>query len=78
MGDKMKKTLNELKTGDCAKIQSINFSGSIRRRLRDLGFVDGTKITALQKSPSGDPVAYLVRGTVIALRNDDAEKIQLY
>lgn len=47
----------------------------MRRRLQDLGIVEGTTIECLQKSPSGDPVAYKIRGTIIALRSEDANKI---
>ncbi len=41
----------------------------------DLGLVNGTNVEALHKSPSGDPVAYYIRGSVIALRKEDAGKI---
>ena len=41
----------------------------------DLGLVKGTTVEAVQKSPSGDPIAYFIRGAVIALRDQDAEKI---
>lgn len=41
----------------------------------DLGLVNGTNVESLHKSPSGDPVAYYIRGSVIALRNEDAGKI---
>ena len=27
------------------------------------------------KSPGGDPVAYLIKGALIAIRNDDAKNI---
>ena len=39
--------------------------------------VQGTTIEALQKSPSGDPVAYFIRGAVIALRQEDAQKVMI-
>ncbi|HZK28267.1 MAG TPA: FeoA family protein, partial [Thermoclostridium sp.] len=41
----------------------------------DLGLVSNTAIEALQKSPSGDPTAYQIRGAVIALRKEDAFNI---
>ena len=44
-------------------------------RLEDIGLVPGTKVTCLQKSPLGDPVAFRIRGAVIALRSDDAAGI---
>ena len=42
-----------------------------------LGLIKGTVVEALQRSPAGDPTAYFIRGTVIALRNEDANKILL-
>lgn len=56
-------------------IEEILSSGSIRRRLLDLGFCEGTVLRCVQSSPAGDPIAYLVRGTVIALRKEDAANI---
>ena len=47
----------------------------MRRRLLDLGFTAGAFITCLQHSASGDPAAYLIRGTVIALREEDSRRI---
>lgn len=49
--------------------------GALRRRLMDLGFVKGSRITIDMKSPMGNPVAYVVRGTAIALRHDQAQYI---
>jgi len=47
------------------------------RRLQDIGFIPGTAVTCLQRSPLGDPTAYRIRGTVIALRREDAKNILL-
>ena len=41
----------------------------------DLGVVPGTRITALMRSASGDPVAYRILGTTVALRQDQADLI---
>lgn len=68
-------TLNKLPLNSCGEIMSIGFKGNLRRRFLDLGFTVGGKVCSAFKSPSGDPIAYIVRGTVIALRNEDAEKI---
>lgn len=56
-------------------INSINCSDTIKRRLLDLGLCENTKITPLYKSFSGDPTAYDIRGTTIALREDDSKNI---
>ncbi len=41
----------------------------------DLGLIPETRVEAVQKSPSGDPTAYQVRGALIALRSEEASKI---
>ena len=49
--------------------------GFSRRRLMDLGFTDGARIRPFLKTFAGDPRAYEVRGTLIALRNDQAAHV---
>lgn len=49
----------------------------MKRRLLDLGFFTGTSIKKVLISPKGDPIAYRVRGTTIALRNSDAKYIEV-
>ena len=49
--------------------------GESRRRLLDLGFVKGSKIKIDLLNPLGEPHAYLIKGTSIALRKDQASKI---
>lgn len=51
--------------------------GAERRRLLDLGILPGTTIQAEMVSPSGDPVAYRIRGALIGLRKEQADFIQL-
>lgn len=68
-------TLNKLPLSSMGKIHSLDFYGKDRRRFLDLGFTIGTNVLAAFSSPFGDPVAYIVRGTVIALRNEEAKKI---
>ncbi|MCX8155294.1 MAG: FeoA domain-containing protein [Verrucomicrobiae bacterium] len=51
--------------------------GPERRRLLDLGFVPGTEVKVAMISPLGDPVAYEVRGTTVALRRDQARAIRI-
>ncbi|NUM72429.1 MAG: metal-dependent transcriptional regulator [Ignavibacteriaceae bacterium] len=71
------KTLATLKPGDKAVIAGISKKvfGLNRRRLLDLGFVPGTEISCLMKSPSGEPTAYIVKGATIALRDDQVKTI---
>lgn len=67
--------LSKSSMGMRLKVLALRFCESERRRIFDLGIIPGTEIKALQKSPLGDPGAYFIRGTVIALRNEDARKI---
>lgn len=69
--------LNELPLNTVGIIDSLNCNGNIRRRLLDLGLVNGTKIVPIFKSPSGDPTAYEIRKTLIAIRKEDSELITL-
>ena len=70
-------TLYELPLNTVGIINNLNCNGNIRRRLLDLGLVKGTKITPIFRSPSGDPTAYEIRKTLIALRKEDSELINL-
>ena len=70
-------TLDRLPLNSSGEIISLDFTGNLRRRILDLGFSVGSKVVSAFKSPAGDPVAYIVRGTVIALRNEDAERIKI-
>lgn len=67
--------LNKLSIGQNGRVANLISTGNDRRRMLDLGFVNGTLVEAVQKSPAGDPTAYFIRGTVIALREEDAKKI---
>ncbi len=69
--------LNQLPIGKTGRVASLTSDGAVRRRILDLGIINGTEIKPLYKSPSGNPVAYLIRGTVIALRSDVSAKIMV-
>ena len=68
-------TLDLLQPGECSILRELKNRGPMRRRLRELGFVEGTSVQCVGRSPGGDPKAYLVRGTVIALRRDDCKQV---
>lgn len=70
-------TLDQLELGHTATVTALNCTGSNRRRMMDLGILPGTVLQAELKSPLGDPVAYWVRGALIALRRDQARQIQI-
>lgn len=68
-------TLAGLKPGSRAVILGLTASGEMRRRLEDIGFVPSTSVVCIRYSPLGDPLAYRIRGSIIALRRKDAETI---
>lgn len=71
----MENTLSNLKKGEICKIKNIIAKDQIKQRLYDIGMIPGTAVKCLQKSMFGDPIAYLIRGTVIALRKQNSSKI---
>jgi DtxR family Mn-dependent transcriptional regulator len=72
-------SLAELAPPERARVVGISprCRGAERRRLLDLGIVGGTIIQAELVSPSGDPTAYRVRDTLIALRSEQASLVSI-
>lgn len=71
--------LSSLTVGQQATVVDLSPAcrGAERRRLLDLGVVPGTVIRAELVSAGGDPVAYRIRGAMIALRNAQADLIHV-
>lgn len=70
-------SLADLSTGASAVIASLDVSGPVGRRLGDLGFVPGTAVSVVRRAPLGDPTLYALRGTEIALRRAEAERVRV-
>ena len=60
-----------------AIVQRFDTNNSLSRRITALGLEEGATVTALFRSPFGDPTAYYVNETVIALRKTDCESIHV-
>ncbi len=67
--------MDEMSVGELAEAVGIETEGKIRRRLTELGIVRGARIKCVGVSPLGDPKAYFIRGSVLALRAVDTKKI---
>jgi DtxR family Mn-dependent transcriptional regulator len=69
--------LADLPSGERARVVGLDAAcqGFSRRRLMDLGFTEGAEIRPALTTFMGDPRAYEVRGTLIALRRDQAGQI---
>lgn len=70
-----KTTLNYLQLGEDCYIRKIFLEEGTKRRLQELGFINGSIVKCVLKSPFNDPTAYLVKGTVIAIREEITENI---
>jgi ferrous iron transport protein A len=68
-------TLKDMIPGEKATVKQLLSSGTIRRRLLDIGLTENTEVECVGKSPAGYPTAFLIRGAVIAIRSEDSEAI---
>ncbi len=71
------KTAAELKFGERGVINSIDGSHPSSRRILEVGFTPGQEIELLSISAFNDPLAFSVRGTIIAIRKNEADCIKL-
>ena len=67
--------MNDIRPGQTATVKELLSTGSIRRRLLDIGLIEDTEVECLGRSPGGDPSAFLIRGAVIAIRAEDCRNI---
>ena len=69
-------TLSEGTPGTTLRIRSIGDS-ELKSRLMTMGLIPGTPVTVLRSAPLGDPMAIRVRSYNLALRRDDAARIEV-
>ena len=69
--------LSELKTGEIAFIKKVRGIGSFRRRIQEMGFVEGKKVEVLKNAPLQDPVEYKIMGYNLSLRKEESELIEV-
>lgn len=69
--------MSELTEGQKGVVVSIQTKGEMRRRLHDIGLIEGSRVECIRKSPLGEPIAYLIRGAVIALRKEESSTIMV-
>ena len=71
------KTLVDLQKGDAAVLDHIELPVEDARRLMELGFLPGSRITAGYSAPGGDPRVFQVDGSEIALRRVTARHLKV-
>ena len=69
--------LSQLPLNQNGRIENVECNEGIKRRLLDMRLVKGTNIIPVLVRPSGEPIAFLVRGTIIAIRKEDAKDIKI-
>lgn len=72
----MQISLDQLRLGVKALVTQIQVSPVISRRLRDFGLIPGTAVCCRYRSPGGHVTALELRGTVVAIRTRDLQKIK--
>ncbi|MEA4983812.1 MAG: ferrous iron transport protein B [Paludibacter sp.] len=69
--------LSDLKTGDEGVITKVLGRGAFRKRITEMGFVKGKKVTVIKSAPLLDPVEYEIMGYKISLRRSEAELVEV-
>ena len=70
-------TLKDLPVGKSGLVVSVGGEPVLRRRLLEMGITPRTTVTVKKTAPMGDPIELLLRGYVLSLRLEDAEKITI-
>ncbi len=68
-------SLNELRPGKTGIIRKILANGRLKKRLLQMGFVSGERVSLVDYAPLGDPIRFLVKGYHLSLRKEEAQNI---
>ena len=69
--------LSHLRPGQSARVVAVVGEDGPSQRLRDLGFWPGVEIEVILRAPFGDPTVYRLQGYRIALRRDEAARVEV-
>lgn len=70
-------TLTELPIGKEARVVAVNGTGSVTRRLLEMGVIPGVTVQVVKMAPFGDPIEIRVRGYSLAMRRSEADAIEV-
>ncbi len=68
-------TLRELKPGQQGRVTAISTTGTMKRRIMDMGVTPGVEVKVIKVAPLGDPIEVNVRGYELSLRKDEAAQV---
>ena len=69
--------LSDLATGEKAVIVRVNGHGSFRKRLIEMGFINGKEVRVILNAPLRDPIEYEIIGYKVSLRREEARLIDV-
>lgn len=69
--------LNDISAGNYVKVQDLLSTGVLRERMLALGLTKGARVEVVRHGPSGDPTVYNIRGSMIALRKEEASLVSV-
>ena len=70
-------TLKELSVGKSGTVVAVGGEKALRRRLLEMGITPRTEVTVKKTAPLGDPIEIFLRGYVLTLRLEEADKITI-
>lgn len=71
MNERIEK-LSALKVGQQAQVARVEAGEGVRRRLLEMGFVRGERVTVVKLAPLGDPMELILKGYHLSLRRDES------
>ncbi len=71
------KTLADLLEGEHGILEALHLPEEMSRRLMELGFLPGHKVSAAKSAPGGDPRVFQVDGSEVALRRETARLLTI-
>lgn len=70
-------TLNEVKPGNTVTIRKLLLTGSMKKKMMDMGLTKNTQVYVRKVAPLGDPIELTVRGYELSIRKADASLIEV-
>ena len=69
--------LSKLGVGCCGEVVNVGGDAHLRRRLLEMGFVNGATVQVVRRAPFGDPIEFRLRGYHLSLRSEQAAHVQI-
>ena len=70
-------TLTQLSRGQSGRVVAVKGTGSVTRRMMEMGVIPGVGVEVVKAAPFGDPIQVRVRGYSLAMRRNEADSIEV-